>query len=116
MTKFTMVEYPTSSASASAAFLEAVFGWPGTSYGPSYVDVPVGEGISLGFQADPAEAPPQPLVVLEVDDLLAMRERIVAAGGVITVEPFSFPGGTRMHFREPGGNVLAVYVTEAQRR
>lgn len=32
-----------------------------------------------------------------------------------TLEPFSFPGGTRMHFREPGGNVLAGYVPKEPR-
>jgi predicted enzyme related to lactoylglutathione lyase len=112
MTKFTMVEYPTSSASASADFFEAAFGWRSTSYGPMYEDVPIGDGVSLGFQADLSEAPAQPLVVLEVEDLDVMRERIVAAGGLVTVEPFSFPGGSRMHFREPGGNVLAVYVRQ----
>lgn len=112
MATFTMVEFPTTSATASADFLRAVFGWQGVSYGPDYEDVPVGSGISLGFQADPAEAPAQPLVVIEVDDLDVMTERIVAAGAEITVEPFSFPGGSRMHFREPGGNEIAVYVPE----
>ena len=112
MAKLKMVEYPTSSAARSAGFLEAVFGWQGISYGPLYEDVPIGEGISRGFQADLAEAPNQPLVVIEVDDLRAVREKVEAAGGVVTVEPFSFPGGTRMHFQEPGGNVLAAYVPQ----
>lgn len=112
MAKFTMVEYPTTSTAASAAFIESVFGWSGVSYGPDYEDIPVGEGISLGFQADQSEAPAQPLVVIEVDDLEATRQSILTAGGVITVEPFSFPGGSRMHFREPGGNELAVFVPQ----
>ena len=28
---------------------------------------------------------------------------------VITQPPFTFPGGRRFHFREPGGNELAVW-------
>ncbi len=107
-----MVEFPTTSASASADFLGEVFGWGGVAYGPRYQDIPVGQGMSLGFQGDPAEAPGQPLVVIEVDDLAIIRGKVLAAGGVVTVEPFSFPGGSRMHFREPGGNELAAYVAE----
>jgi uncharacterized protein len=35
---------------------------------------------------------------------------VVGAGGVITLDPFDFPGGRRFHFREPGGNELAVWM------
>lgn len=105
-----MVEFPTSSAGGSASFLYQVFGWVGTPYGPDYRDVAVGSGISLGFQGDPAEAPAAPLAVIEVSDLDVTRTQILAAGGAITVEPFDFPGGRRLHFREPGGNELAVWV------
>ena len=31
-------------------------------------------------------------------------------GGVITVEPFDFPGGRRFQFRGPGGNELSVWT------
>ena len=72
----------------------------------------MGDGVSLGFQADTSEAPAQPLVVIEVDDLASVRAEILASGGLVTVEPFSFPDGSRMHFREPGGSELAVYVPE----
>lgn len=110
MASFTMVEFPATSAEDSAVFLAKVFDWPGTPYGPDYHDVAAGGGISLGFQSDPSETPTAPLVVIEVSDLAASRSRIVEAGGVITMEPFDFPGGRRLHFREPGGNVLAVWV------
>jgi len=30
-------------------------------------------------------------------------------GGKIIKEIFSFPGGRRLHYREPGGNELAVW-------
>lgn len=110
MATFAMVEFPSADASASAAFFERVFGWPGAAFGPDYVDVPMPGGGSLGFQADPAERPTAPLVVIEVDDLAAARATVLAAGGVVTVEPFSFPGGSRMHVREPGGNEVGLYV------
>lgn len=110
MARFTMVEFPSGSAADSAAFFEKAFGWSHLAYGPEYTDVALGNGQSLGFQQDPSEAPEGPLVVLEVDDLDAVRNNVLAAGGTISVEPFDFPGGRRFHFREPGGNELAVWV------
>lgn len=56
------------------------------------------------------EATSGPLTVIEVDDLDKARADIEAAGGEITTEPFDFPGGRRLHFREPGSNELAVWV------
>ena len=38
----------------------------------------------------------------------------LAAGGTITRPQYDFPGGRRFHFREPGGNELAVYVTRPE--
>jgi uncharacterized protein len=107
--EITMVEYPSSTAAGSAQFLTDVFGWTATTYGPQYTDVS-GGGIAVGFQADPAGQPAGPLLVIEVADLAEARSRLEAAGGVVTREPFDFPGGSRFHFREPGGNELAVWT------
>jgi predicted enzyme related to lactoylglutathione lyase len=41
-------------------------------------------------------------------DLEGMQAKIQAAGGKITVQIFSYPGGRRFHFSDPEGNVLAV--------
>ncbi len=114
MNSFTMVEFPTSSAVQSAQFLQAVFGWDATEYGPEYVDVDCGSGVSLGFQQDRSEAPAAPLAVIQVDDLDATHQAVTEAGGTVTVEAFDFPGGRRFHFREPGGNELAAWVPASQ--
>ena len=114
MADFTMVESSSNDADASATFLEQVFGWTGTPFGPDYTDVSCGAGISLGFQADTAEAPRAPLVVIRVDDLDVSRKHIEEAGGRVIVEPFDFPGGRRLHFIEPGGNELAVWTPTRQ--
>ena len=37
-------------------------------------------------------------------------EAVKKAGGSITVEPFSFPGGRRFSFTDPSGNELAVWT------
>lgn len=103
-----MVEFPSECASVSGAFFEQAFGWKSTPYGPDYTDVVTG-GVSLGFQSDAAERPDAPLVVIRADDLYATRAAVEADRGVVTVEPFDFPGGRRFHFREPGGCELAVW-------
>ena len=47
--------------------------------------------------------------MLKAPDLAAAEAAVRKAGGHITKPPFSFPGGRRFHFREPGGNELAVW-------
>jgi predicted enzyme related to lactoylglutathione lyase len=105
------VEFPSSSATASGEFFTRAFGWPVTPYGPDYTDVRA-TGLTFGFQADTAERPRAPLVTIRTDDLAAARTAVEAAGGVVTTEPFTFPGGRRFHFREPGGSELAVWCRE----
>ncbi len=51
--------------------------------------------------------PGGPLVILYSNDLERSCEAVKLAGGTITTETFSFPGGRRFHFRDPSGNVLA---------
>lgn len=108
MAKFTTVEMYSTDAAASASFMAEVFGHPNTLYGDSYYDVHVGDCFTVAFQTNPE--PPPPLTIFQVDDLEQMRETVIAAGGVITVEPFDFPGGRRFQFREPGGNELSVWT------
>ena len=113
MYEIDFVEFPSASATASGQFFERAFGWAVTPYGPDYTDVRT-TGVTLGFQADAAEQPRAPLVTIRTDDLAAAREAVTAAGGVVTTEPFSFPGGRRFHFREPGGSELAVWCPEKE--
>ena len=51
-----------------------------------------------------------PLVVIYVDDLAATEKQIRDAGGKITKNAFSFPGGSRFHFADPDGNELAAWT------
>lgn len=101
------VELAASDLAASQAFYANTFGWAMTAYGPTYAAT-AGSGTGLGLQADPAEARPAPLPVIEVDDLEAALARVVAAGAAVLMPIFAFPGGRRFHFRDPGGNELAV--------
>ena len=50
------------------------------------------------------------LIIFYSSDLEATREAVLGAGGELTREIFSFPGGRRFHFREPGGNEFAIWA------
>lgn len=101
------VEFASADIGASTAFFSKAFGWTYNNYGPTYQEL-ANAGISGGIEASDKGDPP--LVILRADDLEAALESVTAAGGEITVPIFSFPGGRRFHFREPGGNVLAVWT------
>ena len=106
------VELPGRNLSEIKRFYAAAFDWRFLDYGPTYVAVE-DAGLDAGFQGDPAEASDRPLVILYADDLEAMLQEVVAAGGEITRPIFTFPGGRRFHFRDPGGNELAVWSETA---
>lgn len=105
------VEFATCDLAASIRFLETVFGWRFTDYGPDYSAF-TGSGIDGGlYRAAPAGGgvPGVPLVVVYSEDLGRSLATIEQAGGMVTRPIFSFPGGRRFHFTEPGGNELAVW-------
>lgn len=107
---FNYIEFPVDGAEAvkdSREFFEAVFGWQYKEWGDSYVDTQ-NSGIVSGVSAVEGD-PATPLPVVYSDDLERLRKRVVEAGGHITQDIFSFPGGRRFHFREPSGNELAAW-------
>ncbi|PPV05751.1 hypothetical protein XBLMG947_3059 [Xanthomonas bromi] len=102
------VEFASVDPDASRAFFEAVFGWQFQAYGPDYLVFNDGR-LDGGFYRAAAPAEGGPLVVLYADDLAPVLDRVRAAGGEIVKPVFGFPGGSRFHFREPGGTTLAVW-------
>jgi predicted enzyme related to lactoylglutathione lyase len=103
------IEFPSTSRAESSAFFSTAFGWGITSYGPDY-DGLDNAGIDGGVdQAEGRVA--ATMAIIRTKDLDDAERRVIAAGGVITRPQFDFPGGRRFHFREPGGNELAVYVS-----
>jgi uncharacterized protein len=104
------IEFPATDIAATKEFYGAVFGWDFVDYGPEYTsfrDARIGGGFTLSGAAPVASG--GPLVVIFVEDLLAAEQRVRDAGGRISKEIFSFPGGSRFHFRDPSGNELAVW-------
>ena len=106
--KIAYVEFASGDLAKSKGFFAKAFGWDFQDYGPTYVAM-TNAGIDGGIQGDPAEASAAPLVILKTDDLEAAVKAVIGAGGEIVKPIFAFPGGRRFHFREPGGNELAVW-------
>ena len=106
------IEFPSSNGPVTSGFFRAAFGWGLTSYGPDYVGLE-GAGIDGGVD-QAAERVQASMAIIRTDDLDDAERRVIEAGGVITRAQFDFPGGRRFHFREPGGNELAVYVARPE--
>ena len=106
------IEFPSTDRERTSRFFSQAFGWGMTSYGPSYDGIE-GAGLDGGIDQS-AERVAATMAVVRTDDLDAAEQRVLAAGGVITRPQFDFPGGRRFHFREPGGNELAVYVARPE--
>lgn len=100
------VEFPANDLAKTKSFYGQVFGWQFKDYGPEYSSFTDGR-LAGGFYSTSASA--APLVVIYVDDLEAFAAKVKSAGGSIVKPIFSFPGGRRFHFKDPGGNELAVW-------
>lgn len=105
------IEFPSTSTLDSRRFFAEAFGWAFTSYGPSYESID-DAGIDAGIDASEGRTA-KPLAVIRTGDLELAEREVLAAGGQITRPAFDFPGGRRFHFREPGGNELAVWIEKA---
>lgn len=110
--KIDYIEFQTPALADSKGFFAKAFDWSFTDFGPHYSGFD-GAGIDGGFdeaveQAETAKPKP-PLIVLKADDLAAAERAVTAAGGEIVKPAYAFPGGRRFHFREPGGNELAIW-------
>ena len=106
--KIDYVEFPSSDRTKTSSFFRAAFGWGMTSYGPDY-DGLENAGIDGGVDQGEGRVAAT-MAIVRSDDLDDAERRVIAAGGVITRSQYDFPGGRRFHFREPGGNEMAVWT------
>lgn len=110
--KINYLELPSLNPQGSKAFFSAVFGWTFVDYGPDYLAF-FDAGLEGGFYRAPQVATTAQggaLVVLRSDNLEQSLTAVAAAGVTITKAIFSFPGGRRFQFLEPGGNEFAVWA------
>lgn len=104
------VEFASTDPAASRAFFSQVFGWSFVDYGPDYTAFDDGRLQGGFFRGSPGtSAAGAALLVIYADDLAPVAEAVAAHGGQVVKPVFSFPGGSRFQFVEPGGNELAVW-------
>ena len=109
--KINYVEIPSSDIEATKAFFGKAFGWTFVDYGAEYVAIE-NAGLDGGFyhsDQTAVAARGSVLVVLYSGELEQTLEKVKSAGGRISTEIFSFPGGRRFHFLDPCGNEFAVW-------
>ena len=111
MARINYVEMPVQQVAGARDFYGKAFGWTFTDYGPDYAAME-GAEVALGLNGSDDHPIPALLALIEVEDLEAALENVVAAGGTVTVPIFAFPGGRRFHFSDPDGNGLGVFVNE----
>ncbi len=93
-------------------FYTNAFGWEFNDYGPGYAGIKAGDGEAGGLALAETVTTGGPLVILYSERLADSHQAVVDAGGTITKDTFSFPGGSRFHFSDPSGNELAVWSHE----
>jgi pimeloyl-ACP methyl ester carboxylesterase/predicted enzyme related to lactoylglutathione lyase len=105
------IELAVTDMAEARRFYAAAFGWEFNEYGPEYTGIKKkqGEGEVGGMRLESEVTTGGPLVILYSAELDASFEQVKEAGGRITKEPFSFPGGRRFQFLDPSGNELAVW-------
>jgi len=109
--KINYVEFPAQDIPATKLFFTRAFNWTFEDYGPEYTSFS-NQGIHGGFYQSTLASSTNhgaALLVLLSDDLEQSQTNVIAAGGKICKEIFSFPGGRRFHFIEPSDNELAVW-------
>lgn len=101
------IEFLSKDLSKAKKFYSKSFGWKFTDYGPEYTAFE-GDYVDGGFTiGKPVRG--TVLIILYSDNLEATQEKVIAAGGTIAKDIFSFPGGRRFHFTDPDGYELAVW-------
>jgi predicted enzyme related to lactoylglutathione lyase len=109
--KLNYVEFASADVESTKAFFEKAFGWSFVDYGPEYAAFS-GQGLDGGFfKSSPGSRTANGAALLifyskNLEDTLAT---VTEAGGKVIKPVFSFPGGRRFHFLEPGGNEFAVW-------
>jgi predicted enzyme related to lactoylglutathione lyase len=109
--KISYAEFPSRDLDKTKAFFARAFGWSFTDYGPDYTSFS-NQGLNGGFfKSDLCSSTKNgaALLVLYSGNLEGTLKNVQAAGGKLSKPVFSFPGGRRFHFVEPGGNELGVW-------
>jgi len=102
------VEFKAKDLEKVKVFYTKSFNWTFIDYGQTYIAFSE-SGLEGGFEKTEVEIINGVLVVLYHENLSSIKNKIIEAGGKISKDIFSFPGGRRFHFMDPSGNELAVW-------
>jgi len=102
------IEFKAKDLEKIKVFYTAAFEWTFTDFGSTYSSFS-NSGLQGGFEKTDSEIMNSALIVLYHKDLELIKNLIIKAGGEITKDVFSFPGGHRFHFTDPSGNELGVW-------
>ena len=102
------IEFKAKNLEKIKTFYIECFGWKFKDYGSDYVSFSK-SGLKGGFERTEDAIVNGALVVLYHKKLEKIKIKIVKAGGEISKDIFSFPGGRRFQFLDPSGNELAVW-------
>lgn len=109
--KIDYIEAPSRDLELTKAFFAKLFAWEFVDYGPEYTAFSDGR-LNGGFFKSETVASTKSgsaLVVFYSAELEAIQAQVIALGGVVCQEIFSFPGGRRFQFIEPGGSEFAIW-------
>lgn len=102
------IEFKAQDLEKTKRFYTDCFGWTFTDYGPDYCSFSE-SGVYGGFEKTENEIVNGALIVLYHKNLDLIKTQIIQAGGKISKDIFSFPGGRRFHFLDTSGNELAIW-------
>jgi len=109
--KIDYIETPTRNIQKTKAFFEQLFGWTFQDFGPEYIAFN-DDRLAGGFYKSEVVASValgSTLTVFYTKQLEAYEKKVPELGGTIIREIFSFPGGRRFHFTDPGGSEFAIW-------
>ena len=109
--KIDYVESPTNNIQKTKEFFEQLFGWKFTDFGPDYTAYNDGRMRGGFYKAERVAAARSGsvLVVFYTPTLEDSKKKVIRLKGKIVKDIFSFPGGRRFHFLEPGGSEYAIW-------
>tara|TARA_B100002049_G_scaffold220231_1_gene188484 strand:+ start:329 stop:688 length:360 start_codon:yes stop_codon:yes gene_type:complete len=105
------LEIPSTDLAATKQFFSAAFNWQFTDYGPDYTAFTSDEMSGGFYRSDKVSRQDEgaTLIVFYTSELENCKHTIEDHSGTIIKPIFSFPGGRRFHFTEPGGSEFAVW-------
>lgn len=108
-TPINYIEFKAHDLEKTKDFYNKCFGWVFKDYGDTYIAFSE-SGVEGGFEKTEDKITNGVLVVLYHEDLDLIKAKIIKANAKISIDTFSFPGGSRFHFIDPSGNELAVWT------